>query len=144
MVRSDAINGKSNDSAMSLNSGALKLSLDNRLSAIGMAPSPKAGTDDAIQVASIRKFVADDIYQQQQQLGRKMKPEEISDRVDKLFSSKATTNGWFQSAPASMLAMKPNNIPDADLAQVTGALAKRGVTNPTDEQVMRTYWNWKK
>lgn len=144
MVRADAINGKTNDSAQSLNSGALKTVLDNRLNSIGMAPNPKGGTDDAAQVATIRKFVADDIYQQQQQLGRKMKAEEISDRVDKLFSSHAATNGWFQSTPATMLAMTPHNIPDADLATVTSALAKRGVTNPTDEQVLRTYWNWKK
>lgn len=146
MVRADALSGtgKSNNSSSSLNSGALKTTLDNRLNSIGIAPTPRAGSDDAQQVAIIRKFVADDIYSQQQQLGRKMSPEEISKRVDTLFTHSATTNGWFQGTPASMLAMKPTNIADNDMTQITAALKKQGVTSPTDEQVMRTYWNWKK
>ena len=144
MVRADAINGKNNDSSQSLNSGALKTVLDNRLNSIGMAPNPKGGTDDATQVAMIRKFVADDIYQQQQQLGRKMKAEEISDRVDTLFNSKATTDGWWQSTPKSMLAMTSGNIPDTDMAIIKTALAKHGVNNPSDEMLLRTYWNMKK
>ena len=144
MVRSDAINGKSNDSFQSLNSTALKGIIDNRLNSIGIAPGAKGGTDDAAQVAIIRKFIADDIYQQQTQLGRKMKPEELSNRVDTLFANKATTDGWWQSAPASMLAMKPSNIPDSDMSQIKASLTKQGHPDPSDELLLRTYWNWKK
>lgn len=144
MLRGDVINGTRNDSAQSINTGAMNTSLNQRFAAIGMAPNPKAGTDDATQNAVVRKFVADDIYQQQSQLGRKMTPEEVSGRIDTLFANKAVTDGWWQSTPKTMLAMTPSNIPDADMDQVTGALAKRGITSPTDEQILRTYWNWKK
>lgn len=144
MVRADAINGTHNNSAQSLNSSVLKSAVDNRLTSIGIASNPKSGSDDAQQVAIIRKFIADDIYQQQAQLGRKMNPEEVTQRVDSLFASKATTDGWWQSTPASLMTMTPSNIPDEDMTQITAALAKRGVAKPTDEQILRTYWNWKK
>lgn len=146
MLRADVLSGvgKSNTSSSSLNTGALKSTLDNRLTSIGMTPNPKAGSDSAQQVAYIRKFVADDIYQQQQQLGRKMNPDEINKRVDTLFTHSGTTNGWFQSTPTSMMAMTTSNIPSDDMTAVTKALAKQGVTKPTDEQLLRTYWNWKK
>ena len=143
MLRADVLSGKNNDSAQAINSKEMTSVLNNRLNSIGISPSPKAGSDDAAQVATIRKFVSDDIFQQQAQIGRKFTPKEISDRVDQLFSQSTTTNQFFNITHPN-LALKASDIPDSDLTAVTAALAKRGVAKPTDDQLLRTYWNWKK
>lgn len=140
MLRGDVLNGKNNDSAQSINVKALNDVLNNRLDSIGVAPNAKKGTTASAQVDVIRKYVADDIYNQQAQLGRKMTPQEISQHVDNLMSNTTVTNHFFNVSHPS-LAITADQIPSGDLTQIKVALAKQNVKNPTDEQLLRTYWN---
>ena len=96
----------------------------------------------------MQKFITDGIFTQQQQLGRKMTGQEVSDYIDVQFAKNNTFKTTFLGIPtgtntAPYLSMKIGDIPSADVDAVKAALAKNGNAAPSNDQVLRTYWTWK-
>lgn len=146
-LRQSEIDGANDTSTGSVNRPALNTALNSRLEAIGIDPKPKA-LDDKARVGSIQKFVTDGIFEQQKQLGRKMTAQEVGDFVDQTMAKNLTFRNTFLgigtgTSQQSMLGMKVGDIPDQSLQQIRAALAARGNTKPTDDQIMRTYWTSK-
>ena len=146
-LRQDEINGKDDQSAGSLNRPALNTALNSRLTAIGINPTPKDLGEKA-RVGSIQKFVTDGIFQQQQQLGRKMTAQEVGDFVDTTMAKNVQFRTTFLgidtgSTQQNMMNMKVGDIPSASLTGIRSALALAGNTKPTDDQILRTYWTSK-
>ncbi len=145
-LRAEEINGKTDDSSGGLNAKAMNTALANRLTSYGIAmPTAKSSVEDKARVGAIQKYVADDIFAQQQQLGRKMTAQEVSSHIDGLFSKdltfKTTVLGFTTgTSQRNMLTMKPSDIPGDDRTSITNAFNARGVTKPTDDQIMRAYW----
>jgi soluble lytic murein transglycosylase len=142
-LRQDAQNGAS-DSAQSINAKAVTSELNSRLTSLGINAKP---TDDAgrQQLGAVTKFVTDGIYEQQNQLGRKMTPQEITQYVDQQFLKNEQFRntymgiaGGLQSKP--YLSMKVGDIPGDSLDAVRASLARAGNPNPSDDQILRTYW----
>ena len=142
-LRSDAQNGTTDTSAGGLNAKALTTELNNRLTVLGIDTKPK-DDDGKQQLGTIQKYIADGVFQQQQQLGRKMTAQEISQFVDGQFSKNVDVPGvLWGSTSKPMLTESVNNIPSADLDQVKAALKVRGNPNPSNDQILRTYWSRK-
>lgn len=148
--RADFLSGGTDDGAGSINSKALNTVMSNRLTSIGIDPTPKH--DDMAgrqRVGTIQKFVRDDIYATQQQLGKKLTPAELEQHVDSLFAKSSafrTTLFGIQIGGTNqqpLLGMQLSDIPKDSVNAARAALLHAGVRNPTDDQVLRTYWAWK-
>ena len=111
----------------------------DRLNALGV--QTHALTKDAAQIGSLQQFLNDGILAQQKVLGRQMNDGEINKFINKAFTDTTTVPGilWGENVKPS-LTMKKSDIPNGSLDQVTSALAKAGNMNPTDDQILRTYW----
>ncbi len=147
--RGNILNGKTDDTTGGLNSGALKTVLNNRLTSIGINPTPPSKDLQAqAQVGTIQKYVRDDIFAQQAQLGRKMTPAEIENRVDTLFAKDLNFQNTFMgfntgTSSQNMLSMKIGDVPSSSLDALKASFARSGVMNPTNDQLMRAYWTLK-
>lgn len=148
-VRSDLQNGKkSSESPLSIDSPAVNDAITNRLTSLGITPPKRDDKDGLQQVGSVQKFVRDTIMAQQQQAGRKLKPDEVTALIDTLFAKNIAFQnviGGFvtKNYTQPMLAMKVGDIPEDSLTDVKAALANHGIANPTDDQIIRTYWSGK-
>lgn len=143
-LRQDTLNNTTDTSAGGLNAKALTSELNNRLTSLGIETKPK-DEEGKQQIGTIQKFITDGIFGQQQQLGRKMTAQEISQYVDQQFlknyqfrNTFIGISGGLQQMP--FMQMKTGDIPGDQLDQVKAALAKQGATNPSNDQIMRTYW----
>jgi soluble lytic murein transglycosylase len=147
-VREDYLSGKTNQGAESLNTKALNDTLNNRLVSLGIDPKPKHD-DDKQQVGSVQKFLTDAIYKEQQQLGRKLSPEEVTKFVDGTFAKNLEFRNTFLGMNVGgakqmpLMAMTISDIPSEQLDLVKQSLANKGVSEPTNDQILRTYWNGK-
>lgn len=145
-MREEQRSGKTDASAGAFNTAAFNSVVSNRLLSLGINPQPRK-TDLAAQqqIGTIQKFLSDGVLGQQLQLGRKMTAQEISEFVDVQFAKNNTFKTTFIGIPmgettAPYLNMKVSDIPSGDLTQIKEALAKHGNPDPSDDQVLRTYW----
>lgn len=147
-LRQDEIDGGGSTGSGSINRPALNAALNNRLLSIGINPNPK-DLGERARVGSIQKFISDGIYAQQiQSLGRKMTAQEVSDYVDQTMAKNLTFRSTYLgisggTSQQPMLGLKVGDIPDDSLQAIRAALAKRGNTRPTEDQILRTYWTAK-
>ncbi len=137
--RANIQQGKTDNSATTLNTGALNTAINERLANLGIDPSPaKTDTDNLARVGEIQKFVRDDIFTQQQQLGRKMTPQELEQRVDTLFAKNVNLRGFFGGWSAKpILSMQYGDIPSADRDKLEAAMP-----HATDNDRLYAYQRW--
>lgn len=145
-LRADALNGSSSNGPAHLDTTSLNSAVDGRLASIGINPRPAASDLKGQQrVDAVKHFITEDIYQSQAQLGRKMTGPEINTRVNQLFAGSIELPGLLYGTNTTpMLSMKAADIPRAERDQVVQSLNKVGVAAPTDEQILNTYWKWKR
>lgn len=146
-LRQDAIAGTNDTSAGGLNSKALTSELNNRLTSLGIDTKPK-DEEGKQRIGTIQKFITDGVFDQQQQMGRKMTAQESSQYIDQQFLKSSQfrntflgISGGLQTTP--YMSMKAGDIPGDQLDQVKTSLAKQGNPNPSNDQILRTYWAWK-
>jgi soluble lytic murein transglycosylase len=148
-MRANELNGQTDDSSGALNNKAFTAVVNNRLQSIGIPlPTGAKDVDNAQRVGTIKKYLADGIYSQQQQLGRKMVPKEISDYVDGVMSKDVNFQNTFLgfntgASSQKMLTMTVNDIPTDSLNAIRQGLAARGQPNPSNDTILRSYWTWK-
>lgn len=137
--RGNILNGKTDNSAGAINTPALNTALNERLANLGINPSPaKTDTDNLARVGEVQKFVRDDIFAQQQELGRKMTPQEIGQRVDELFAKNVNLRGLFGGwSSKPILSMGYSDIPSADRSKLEAAMP-----NATENDRLYKYQQW--
>lgn len=126
-----------------LNSPAIKSGLDERLRTLGMDPTPKDGTPEAARVGALRQFVDKSILDLQRESGKKLNDAEVAAHLDRLFAQNVAVKGWFSDSSGPMVKMKAGDIPREERQAIEAAYAKRGVSDPTDAQVLALYWKAK-
>ncbi len=143
--RQDVLTGKADTSAQSVNDAAVKQTLDARLQAIGLNPSPlRTDTTGMSQIGSIRQYVRDSIFADQQQSGQKMTPEQIQTKITRMFAQDTAFQHMFwPDGHMPTMSMQASDIPSDQLTQVKQLLASNGIRNPSDDQVIRAYWSSK-
>lgn len=149
-VRQELRSGTSSNSPLSIDNTAVNTAITNRLTSIGITPPARSDTKGLQQVGTVQKFVRDTILSLQAASGKKFSEPEINTQVDNLFAKNVAfrqqvlgglfTRHW---DPAPMLGMKIGDIPEDDLNNVKVALANHGNANPTEDQILRTYWSSK-
>ena len=107
-LRANEINGKTDDSSGALNYKAMNEVLANRLLPYNIvipqgAEAQQKNLPNAQQVGAIQHYVADSIFDQQQQLGRKMTKDELAKHIDGMFAKDV----WFKSGILGSLSSQP-------------------------------------
>jgi soluble lytic murein transglycosylase len=142
--RGNLINGKADQSSQSINTPALNQSLNSRLESLGLPVRPdfrNPGSDDNVQLGSIRKYVRDSIFAAQAQTGKKMSPEEIDNHLDGLFMKSTTLKNLIMpNETKPLLSIRIGDLSGSDKDGIKAQLAKEGNLAPTDSDVIRRYW----
>lgn len=144
----DALRHSTQQGALAFDTQTFNSEVDNRLTSIGIQTNRAKLSSDlktASQVDMIRHYLANGITQQQGELGRKMTPAEMRTYIDAQFAKPAQIPGflWGSSTVPVLSVKSSSDIPGGELDQVKAALAKHGIAEPSEEQIMQTYWRGK-
>ena len=129
-----------------LNTSAINSVLADRLRAMGRDPTPKDGSNDAKLTGEMHKFVRESIANEQLVTGKKLNDVQVEQHIDRLFAQSVgfqrTFLGINVGGPTTqnMMGMKPGDIPGDTRDKIVAALKARGYADPSDEQVLGTYW----
>lgn len=140
--RGKLISGTASEKPDDINSAAVNSIVNNRLMSMGVDPTPKdSKKEEVMRVAAVRKFITDQVLQQQKQSGKKMNDAELEKFVDKMFFETAMTKGgWFSSdKQGRMLNMKASDIP-SDVRKLIEEDFKARNIEPTDADMLNAYW----
>lgn len=129
-----------------LDTGAISRVTNSRLQSIGMDPTPKDGSNEAIQVGTMRRFIDASLLDAQNSAGKKFTDVEVQSHIDGLFAKNVTfrktflgvTYGDVQGQP--LLTMKYGDIPAAQVDTIKKAFAQRGNSNPTEGDILGAYF----
>ncbi|MCJ0764161.1 transglycosylase SLT domain-containing protein [Variovorax terrae] len=127
-----------------LNTQAINDTMSSRLRSLKIDPTPKEGSDDAVYVGSLHKFVRDEIATAQRAAGKAFSDVETAKFIDGLFASnvqfKNTVMGVaVGSSSKSLLALKPDDIPGDVKQALKKDFAARGNSNPSDADYLGAY-----
>jgi soluble lytic murein transglycosylase len=141
-ARQDYLNGGTSEDQ--LNYTVMNRAIDSRLSGLEVNVRPKADDNKAnAYLGGVRKFVADDLYALQSQLGRKLTPEEITKRIDQLFVTSVDFRKTFMGVPygrESESILSPDfSVPKDQAAQIRQYLIDHGNKVPTETDVLNAY-----
>lgn len=139
-IRQNAQNGKIDTGPASINEPVFTRELNNRLQSIGLLDN-KGQPLDRGQVGTISNYLRTGALAQQRQTGQKMQEADLIKYVDGQFLKSTDLPGmlWGSNTKPS-LSMTTSDIPGDQLDQVKAALATQGNKQPSDDQIMRTYW----
>ena len=139
--RSKIKGGGASDRPDDLNSAAIKGAVDIRLRSLGEDPTPKEESKQAIQVATVRKYINDRVSQKQREDGKRMSDVETSKFVDTLFLENAMRKGgWFSADKTGRkLDMRASDIPVDTRKMIEQDFKNRG-HEVSDSEVLEAYW----
>jgi len=136
------------NSAEDLNTPAINAVLNDRLRTLGIDPTPKDGSPDAVRVGAMRKFVRDSLLNAQSVAGKKMSDAEVEKYVDGLFAKSQefqTSFLGFSTGTSSkrMLDMQARDIPSDVRDRLKKDFKAAGIAEPTDADLLGAYWRLK-
>lgn len=123
--------------------------VNDTLSAIGIDPTPKQGSDDSKKVALFRSKVDEEIRRKQSELGRKVNNQELQEIVDN-FVVKGKVKGTgifgyfqdekrqFELEPGQDVEISPTDIPKAERQKIEAALKARKLP-VSDQAIVELY-----
>lgn len=121
----------------------VKRVLDDRIVMLGQDPTPKKD-DEKAEAGARRRFVDEVILGRQEALGRQLTDKEVEETVDNLFAKSVPFQNTFMGVPTSksserLMGMRADDIPDAAREAIEEDLARRGIADPTDADVLGVY-----
>jgi len=136
------------NAAEDLNTPAINDVLNDRLRTLGIDPTPKDGSPDAMRVGAMRKFVRDSLLNAQSVAGKKMSDAEVEKHVDGLFAKSQefqTSFLGFSTGTSSkrMLDMQVRDIPSDVRDRLKKDFKAAGIAEPTDADLLGAYWRLK-
>lgn len=138
--------GKALNAAGDIPRESINSALSDRLNSLGIDPSPKKGDEaEQMRIGAIKRFVANEVLEQQAGLGRKLNDKEIRSLVDNLFLRsfrfKDTVLGiqYGDSKQGSIKSVKYDNIPENERKKIEDSFKMRGVQNPSNGDVLGVY-----
>jgi hypothetical protein len=120
--------------------------VNDALKEIGVNPSPKPGSDDAMKVSLFRRKVDEQVQLLQQRTGKKITNDEMQNIVDNLTIKGVTEKGWiwdtkkraFELERGEEFEVDPRTIPGAERKKIEAAIRSLGGT-VTDTKVAELY-----
>ncbi|MET3122601.1 soluble lytic murein transglycosylase [Oxalobacteraceae bacterium GrIS 2.11] len=138
--RSNFLSGKTDTGPATLNEPVFKRELNNRMQSVGLL-DPKGQPVDRDQAGTLSNYLRNEALKYQQQTGQKMTEDQIVKFVDGQFNKSTALPGMLWGTnPKSTLSMNVSDIPSAQRDQIKQSLAAKGNTNPSNDQILRTYW----
>lgn len=121
----------------------VKRVLDDRITMLGKDPTPKKD-DEKAEAGARRRFVDDVILGRQEVLGRQLTDKEVEETIDSLFAKSVPFQNTFMGVTTGksserLMGMRADDIPDAARAAIEEDLARRGIADPTDADVLGVY-----
>lgn len=140
-----AAQGKAGNKAEEINMSAMNSLLRDRFDSLGIDPTPKAGSDEAARVGTIKKFITDSMLAHQRQTGKPMTDAEVSAHIDGLFAKSVSFRNTFLGMETGkgsqrLLTMKAGDIPDDTRDALLRDFRAAGVTAPTDADLLGAYF----
>lgn len=143
-----AAQGKAADQTGTVNMGALNTALSDRLRALGLDPTPKDGSDEAVRLGTVKKHLIDTMLTQQKITGKQMTDADVEKHVDGQFAK----NVGFRTSVLGidtgrsdqrLLTMKAGDIPDDTREALLRDFKAHGVSAPTDGDLLGAYFKLK-
>jgi soluble lytic murein transglycosylase len=111
-------------------------------------PKPSDSDEVKAHFGTLQHVVRESIDNAQQQLGRKMTAQELTDHIDGMFAKNITFRNSFVGIPYGtsqqpLLSMKIGDLPGDTRDALRASFAKRGVANPSDSDMLTAYLKWK-
>lgn len=136
--------GQTTNKIEEINTSALNTALADRMRSLGMDPTPKDGSDEAINLGVVKKLLIDTALTQQKTVGKQMTDAEMEKHVDGMFAKSATFRSSFLGISGGvtsqrLLTMKPSDIPDDTRNKLKTDFKAAGVTNPTEGDLLGAY-----
>lgn len=144
--RATLISGTGANQPGDLNDAAITRITNQRLSGMGIDPTPKDATAEAERVGAIRRFVDSSLIDAQRNAGKKFDDAQVQAHIDGLFAKNVAFRRTFfgfetgGTAGQQMLAMKVGDIPSAQADSIRKAFKARGNDNPSDADILGAYW----
>lgn len=140
-LRTNAQNGKVDAGPASLNETVFKRELNNRMQAVGLL-NAQGKPNDPDQAGTLSNYLRTEALKAQAQTGQKMTEADLIKYIDNQFNRSTAIPGMlYGTNPKPTMAMNVSDIPSTQLNQVKQALLAKGNTNPSNDQILRTYWN---
>lgn len=141
-MRAAEMNGTAKDSPDLVNTKAVNSTLDERLRSIGLDDvADRKQDDDKSRYGAIQKFTRQYLTDQQQEMGRKMTPDEVEKSIDTMFSKQVITPGLlgFGTRSQPVMKMDVGDIPSKDADRIKAFYNSKGISNPTDHDVLNLF-----
>lgn len=143
--RAEILSGKSSAAPGSLNDGAVNRVLNQRITGLGLDPTPKDGSNDAQRIGAMRRFVDSSLLDAQRQSGKKFDDAQTQQHIDALFAQNIQFRKTFMgfntgTTGMNMLSMRVGDIPDSDKKKLEDAFKATGNSKPTDADLLGAYW----
>jgi soluble lytic murein transglycosylase len=140
-----AITGKAGNKLEEVNMSAMNATLRDRFDTLGIDPTPKAGSEEAARVGTIKKFVTDTMLQQQKITGKPMTDADVAAHIDGLFAKSVSFRNTFLGMETGkgsqrLLTMKASDIPDDTRDALVRDFKAAGVAAPSDADLLGAYF----
>lgn len=133
------------NAAEELNTQAINSVMNDRLRTLGLDPTPKDGSDDAMRIGAMRKYVRDSMLNAQSTTGKKMTDAEVEKHIDGLFAKSQefqTSFLGFSTGTSSRrtLTMTADDIPGDLRTRLEKDFKAAGIADPTEADLLGAYW----
>lgn len=140
-----AAQGKAGNKAEKINMPALNSLLRDRFDTLGIDATPKAGSEEAARVGTIKKFVTDSMLAQQRVTGKMMTDAEVAAHIDGLFAKSVSFRSTFLGMETGkgsqrLLTMNAADIPNDTRDALLRDFKAAGVAAPTDADLLGAYF----
>lgn len=140
-----AASGKASDPAGAINMNAMNSLLADRFATLGINPAPKAGSDDAARVGTIKKFVTDTMLAQQRITGKPMSDADVAAHIDGLFAKSVSFRSTFMGMETGkgsqrLLTMQASDIPNDTRDALLRDFKAAGIAAPSDADLLGAYF----
>jgi soluble lytic murein transglycosylase len=131
-----------------INTASIKTVLSSRLAQLGLDPSPKDGSDDAVRMGAINEFVRKSIANEQAEQGKKLSDVDIEKHIDRLFQNtvniKTSLFGiQLKQNSQRLMEMSAGDIPKEQRKMIEDNFKKHGIDNPNDGDILGAYLQMK-
>jgi soluble lytic murein transglycosylase len=139
---------KSTNKIEEVNMSAMNTALRDRFQSLGMDPTPKDGSDEAVRVGAIKKFVTDSMLAQQKTTGKQMTDAEVEKHIDGLFAKSVSFRSSFLGVDTGktsqrLLSMKASDIPGETRDALIKDFQRAGISSPAEGDLLGAYFRLK-
>lgn len=133
--------GKALNAAGDIPRESINSVLADRLWSLGINPNPGNKESDQQRLGAIKRFVSDQVLEQQAGLGKKLNDKEVRSLVDQLFLRSVKVKGllWGEN-DKSLLKVTYSDLSSNDVDSIKKEFALRGIESPSKEDILRVYF----